>query len=817
MSLLSRPDYMKPFPLIDDYGLQHLAYHLFRTENASQLYKLISSNTWFSTSDNFDPSHQQYNQDVDYAHQALYASIQSDLENNVLHDLPQQLSKVTALAWLTSRIGQSGSRVTSKVLETLTLLGMSEEAIQRARTIPDSVRRAEALIRIGFAAYYIRSHPMKEEAWSEAEVSFRNSPRGFFNNFIETKAKFVLILSFAGEKQKAARVAYELSKDFHEIEATAIGVTSTAQGAMAIAWATVGELTKSAELIQNIYFLEDQLKALRDIVEISLSIGVNDISPFVQMALDRIPKLTSPRSYQFLGEIFAHTGRVDQVDDILQRDDLDHRNRAWICRARAANAQSINDAPGIQRWVAQIINEAIQISEPLTRLRLCASLVIDKLPFQPIRQMDGLLIHIQKDVISLKDHLDEVTLGLCALALYALGDRVLAKDLADQATLVTIPPDDWDETYGLIQVSRRLGDIQDFQRLQEVLEIASIRTDLWQKAEIICSIAIAAMHNHEKSIAQKAQASLEEIRQDGPSLSQRPNAFGALAVWEFLRSGDVENPKGKSFINQAIALLENDEDRASALAYLALTLSQYHLIDRALEAIDLSIQALKEEVDPNMLARVISEIVRVLITLNTSYFPNELWDVAELISDDWLQGEAYFWLAGLQAIQGQLGEAQKTFQHVFQLDIWSEIDLDEIELGLVYAEKADHFLLAVDSIEWPSTKAALLFAGLAILLADPKPWHINFGVKAIDHLDEAYTEQRALFFNMIASGMEKLDFGVSEYVNVYMLALAHSKSRIVGEPWAIFRSFCPFIQSKGYPQLAELVWDEWRKINRLFY
>jgi len=771
--------------------------------------------TWFSASSTFDHSHGQYNQDVDYSLQTGYSSIQSGLENNVYYDIPQQLAQVTALAWLASRLGQSASRITSKTLEALTFLGSGEEAIRRARTIPDPVRRADALALIGFAASHILIHPLKEEAWSEAEASFRNSPRGFYNDFIETKGRYVLILKFTGEEQKAASVINELENDFREMEATAIGVTSTAQAAIAAAWAAVGKLTNTAELIHKIYSIEDQEQALRNTVEISLSAGASDVSPFVQMALDLSPKLTDPKSHQFLGEILARTGAFDQVKIILQRNDLNHGHRAWIYRAGAAYAQSINDAKGIQKWTAQTINEAVQISDPLTRLRLCANLIVDRHLFQPLEQLKELLVHIHKDVDLLKNQLDEDTLGISALALCILGNKDLAKDLTDQAASVTIPPDNWDETYGLILVVKRLGDLQDSQRLQKVLEIANNRTDLWQRAEIICAVALS--NHQEETAAQKAHAVLEEFLQDEAGLAQRPNALGALAVWEFLKSGDIESPKGTALLNHAVTLLGNDEDQASALSFLALTLSQYHLPEKALEVIGLSIQSLKKEEDPNTVARVISEILQVLITLDNSYFPNELWEIAGAISDLLFQGEAYFWLAGLQAVQGNLREAQETFHHAFQLAGWSEIDLDEIEQALVSAEKADQFLLTVDSIEWPSTKVALLFAGLAIMLADPKPWHFHFGLAAIDHLDEAYTEKRALILSMIASGMGKLGYSVNEYINVYTLALAHSKSRIVGEPWAVFRSFYPFIQSKGFPQLAEAVWDEWWKINGLFY
>ncbi len=74
---------METHPHIDEYGLQYLTYHLFRTGNARKLYELVSSNTWFSASSHFDLSHGRYNQDVDYALQTGYSSIQSGLENNV--------------------------------------------------------------------------------------------------------------------------------------------------------------------------------------------------------------------------------------------------------------------------------------------------------------------------------------------------------------------------------------------------------------------------------------------------------------------------------------------------------------------------------------------------------------------------------------------------------------------------------------------------------------------------------------------------------------------------------------------------------------
>jgi len=808
---------MESLPLIDDYGLQHLSYHLFRAGYARKLYALISSNTWFSASGNFDHSHQQYSQDVDFAHRSLYASIQVSLEKNVFDDLPQQLAQVTALAWLSSRLGQSAGRITSKTLEALTLLGNGSEAIRRARTIPDLVRRAESLVWIGFASNYNENHSLKEEAWSEADTSFRNAPRGFFNDFIETKAKYVLILCFTGEKQKALRAANELANDFQEIEKTAIGVTSTAQAAMVAAWAAVGELTKSAELVPKIYSIEDQMQALRDVVDIALATGISDVSPFIQMALERSQNFSEPKSYQFLGEILARTGALDQMESLLQKADINHQYRAWIYRAGAVYAHSKNDEPGIRQWVAKTINEAVQISEPLARLRLCASLIVEKYLLQPIEQLNELLDLIQKDISLIKDHLDEDTLGLCALALCFLHHKELAKDLTSQAISVTIPPDDWDETYGLILVAKRLGDILDFQRLQQVLEIANNRTDLWQRAEIVCAVTVAMLHNQKDLPPQWAQSVMEQIRHEEVGLAQRPNTFGALAVWEFLRSDDLENPEGKAFINQAVAILENDEDQASALAFLALTLAQYQFDKMALEVIELSIQTLKMEEDPNTVARVISEIVQVWMTLETGHFPTELWGIAESIPEEWSQGDAYFWLAGLQAIQGQREEAQGTFWRAFQFSGWSEIDFDAIEQAFVGTEKSDQFLSTVDSIEWPSTKAALLFAGLAIMLIDPKPWHILFGLEAINYLDEGYTEKRALILRMIATGMEKLKFDVSEYINVYLLALTYSKSRIVGEPWTVFRSFYPLIRSKGFPHLAEFVWDEWVKFNRLFY
>jgi hypothetical protein len=397
-----------------------------------------------------------------------------------------------------------------------------------------------------------------------------------------------------------------------------------------------------------------------------------------------------------------------------------------------------------------------------------------------------------------------------------LGDKKRAQQAVTKALQIELPVDDWDETYSLIDFARHFGNERDRDRLENVLSRCQNRTDYWQRAEVEVAVAIAALQMGEERIIQAASKNLLQIASETQMVSKRPNLLGALAIWYWNKYEDAQHPEVRRAIEKALTFLEGDPDDVDAIAYLGLTLAENDLENWAGEILNYAIQSLRQESDPNTVARAVGTIANLAVILREEGALHVLQEIAIAGEDEWLNAEGLFWISGWWAILGEGGKARQLFIRALELGAWEDIEREKIELAWDEPSHVNQLLLAGNYIGWPSTKVAELFAALAILVAEPKEWHIAFGMEVLETFPEAYSEKRALCLKLLAAADEKVKAQPDGIVQLIVKALRQSKSRHTGEVWAVIRSCLPHMRTHLNEKITQRIWDELEKSHHLF-
>lgn len=798
----------------DKYGYFHLTKHLSRAGKISELYNLVTNSDWKKNSGDFDPSNNLYQNDINISIDSIKQHILSRGKDVEGIDLSQKLSWLTALCWISAQIGQQAIQVSHFVLETLSRLGEIQQSVDRAKKIPDPIRRAECLIWIGLSAFELGRAQMAKMVWENAYELLKSSQPDLFNENLEVLGDLVYVLSLAGETDKARIIANELEIITKMESDRTGGVTSSARYAQVKSWSSVYETSKALEYINQFTESKDQLKALWEAATAQANCAhqVNDELFAVANAL--IGQIDEdPLRAQF-AEVLAISGNIEKSWKILDKEPSP-LEKAWILRNYTLFLFSRND-PKADIYCKRSIEIAESVSDPLSRLELCAGLILGKRRDFIGHHFTRLLPTMQEDFDGILDQLTVNMLAQLSLAFCILGDSYRAGLATEKAMNFGYVTEDWDEAYTFMGFIKEFGQARDAHRISQVWKLAIQRKDLWQKSEILVTILISLIGTENKVVREDIVNNLKEISEDNKSLTDHPNALGALVIWKSLSRLNNLDVEALDTLNQALAYISQHDDQADMFAYLALTLVQNGLFDYANQVIEKSFGALDVEEDPNTLARVIGTLTQVSVYLGNPEMLVRLEGIASKISDEWLQAEGLFWISGALGLLGFEEKSKDVFMQALQMGMWQEVDLISVNMSWKDLHNADTFFSAGEYVGWPSTKVAMIFSWLAILLIHPHPWHLDLGMQAIDFIPEEYSEKRALCTYLLASKLDQISPDKEHIVEIYSGMLNLSKDRHTGEVWAALRGCFPYLKKHMGDDFFQYTWDELFHVRNLF-
>ncbi|MBT3338394.1 MAG: hypothetical protein HN975_10810 [Anaerolineae bacterium] len=805
---------MKKGSEIDPYAARHLVAHISRTKNTRKLYDLVISQDWRQISSGFDPSLRLINEDIELAFRVIEGAVFNPLDSEKPKLLEFHLASLSALAWLSARLGQSAGTLTPGMLEAITRLGDSEQALRRALTIPDIINQARCMIQIGLGAFETNQHAFANQVWEQAYNFLAYAPADFFNYAFETQSQFVYVLAKTGKFRRAAKLAQEIDDSVRRGVDLAEGVVSTTQIALAKAWASVGGVEKSIQAAREPGDVDNLLSGIYEAVG-AQQVIYQKVSPlFLETALSLRAELSGSESLRKLTEILALCGQVESAFELMREENL--ANKAWILRAGLTYALAKGDGELLSIFSHQILEEISKSPGSVERLTEYAALILGSHQDTAGGELQILLPGLREDFDQWHHQLDRERLSRCALAFLWLGDETRAQQAVSQALQIELPVDDWDETYALIGFAQRFGNERDGDRLASILSWSRSRTDDWQRSEVEVAVAKAALQMGEDAMVQDATESLFQTASDAQVVSKHPNLLGALAVWYGIKNNDLQHPKVRDSVKKALDYLKSDPDDVDAIAYLGLTLAENGLEDWARKMLTQAIQLLHKENDPNTVARAIGTIANLAAILKDKDALGELQKISLAGDDEWLNAEGLFWVSGWWAVLNEGEKARQLFMQALQLGAWEGIEEQKIELAWDDPTQVDQLLLAGKYIGWPSTKVAELFAALAILVADPKEWHITFGIDVLETIPEAYSEKRSLCLKLLAEADEKTRTQPHGIVQLTVKALHQSKSRHTGEVWAVLRSCVPHLCAHLNEKLSLQIWDELEKVRQSF-
>ncbi len=589
-----------PQLLLDGYGYSHLTSHLARAGDVDKLYHLVTNSEWRRSSEQFDSSLRRYRNDVDIAFRSTENSLRSIIQASEREVLIEILSRLPTLSWISASLGQQATRQSPYLLEAIARAGNNTQALDRAANIPLPVRRAECMTWIGLSAFDRGDKDFARQIWKQAIRLLETVPSDFWNENLERIGELVCVLVRAGEKDRAAA----LNANFQEVVQRELeyagGITSTARLARIKAWLSLGGTQAARSIINEIEDGQDRLSACLDALEFQISlpdrayIALLDPAELVNEFLGEAAKRRQ------LAAILAGFGRIEQAWKIF-RENPDEVTRSWILRSYIVFLLRAGDESKLSVFIDQAIETILAMQGPTVRLRHCANFLLGKQRDSLAYLFAGILPVMQRDFDNLPEPLDPQALEMVALAFSLLDDVKRTGTAIDRALSPDITVDDWDETNTQIAFARAFGETKDNIRFRQLFDYASLKGELWQKAELLVAIERYSFSLDDKDLWKKTVNLLEEICENDPFLANHPNTLGAIVVWKYR-----ENPSGnireiQSLIEKASMLLKNDGDRADGLAHLALTLAFNGLSDWIDYSLNEAFEVLHDESDPNTL------------------------------------------------------------------------------------------------------------------------------------------------------------------------------------------------------------------------
>lgn len=792
----------------DEYGVHHLSYHLSQASLSDELYHLVLDKRWYQQSVGFDPSGSQYSEDIVWASQATVEQIDTkQLKNDVV--LGSLLARPAALAWLSASFGQTARLLAIPVLEAMTRMGNVSQATRRAAMIPDPVRRAEAFIQIGVAAFTLNKVSTARERWSQAQEWLLNTPTDLFNEKLETLGQLIFTLAWAGQGEESSSLAARLQAEVEdELDQTG-GITSASYIALARAWGATGEKEKALTAVHSLTGAREKIIALCAAVEGLLHIDQAQASEAIDIALNLAAETDDKAALSKLAIRLAEANRLSDAWQVVKNtNDIGVRTRILLAAANKA-LQKGDSAIG-----ESLLTEAIETStaaQSRDRLLLLAEIAFIGHLVTNKTIITNLLNLLKNDWQEMATELDSHALGVISLGFIVLGEIPEAEAAISSALIVKMPNDDWEENDALGTLADKLGLVGDNEGLVWILTRARERQTAWQQAELAYRIANAVTEAGENTLAREARQLMKAAARGETRALPGENACGILAVWHAKKQDMVA---ARQLIEQAITRLTADPDSADALSYLALTLAHGQVKDLASYVLQKALDVLHQEVDPGTLARATGTAAEVAAVLEDMKTLLSLKAVAKEIDDDWLRAEALFWIAGWQALMAYYGEARQTYVEAAVSGSWQPLDSTDIEIAL-NRETLDWIVVTAEDVGWPSTTAAAIFAGLALAMASPKQSWIEEGLLAIGQITEGYNHIRAICHRLLLKEATQLSKQPDTAIKYWENALEYNHDRDIGETWAVIDACLPILYNQfGQPFVTSL-WQELAKARNI--
>jgi hypothetical protein len=798
---------------IDKYGYFHLTSHLSRANKIEELFYLITNPEWRKGSWYFDASNRLYLKDIDISITSINQYIWYHSKEFEKIELARSLSWLTTLCWISAKIGQQATQVSHFALETLSRLGNIQQTVDRAKNIPDPIRRAKCLIWIGLGAFESGDNQIAKEVWEFSYQLLISLQPDLFDENLEILGDLIYILSLVGEKNRARILAGELENIIRMESERAGGITSNARYAQVKAWASVCETGKVLEFINQFTEPKDQLKALWEAItaQASCACPINDeLLSATKVLIGAIHE--ESQRLQF-AEILAVFGNIEQSWKIFDKVPS-MSDQSWFLRNYASFLISQFDFRAEENFKLATA-AAASIPDSPSRLEHCANLVLGKRRDLIGRNFIAILPIMSEDFDTSLDQLNANTISQISLAFCILGDLDRAGLAAEKAIQLENISEDWDETYAFIEFIKEFGQLLDFNRIEQVLEIAIKRKDLWQKTEMLVALVNSLTGSESNNLQKSATGFLKQISEDRVSLVEHPNTLGSLIVWKSLSNTENLDLENMNLFNQTLIYIYEHDDRADMFAYLALTLSQNGLIDYANQAVDKSLEVLEVEDDPNTLARAASTLTQVAMNLGSKEILDKLENIARIIQDDWLQAEVLFWISGGLCKLGLEEKSRVMFMQAFQQAQWQDSDAMSIEMSWENPLKADSFFSENEYVGWRSTQVAMIYSWLSILLIRPQFWHLKIGTKAIGFISEEYSEKRSLCIHLLASKLDLISNDEKNMIELYICVLNSSKKRHTGELWADLRACFPYLNKHMGDVFIKSTWDNLYLVRNL--
>lgn len=797
-------------PISDDaYAFQHLSYHLFQAGLGDKLYHLVLSREWYQQSAGFDPSGWQYGEDIRRAFQATVGQIETNLFTNYTGTLGTFLARPAVLAWLSASFGQTAKLLSIPVLEAMTRLGDVEQANRRAEMMPDPVRRAEAFIRIGEAAFALGRYMEAQATWTQAQELLLSTPTDLFNEKLEALGQLTRVLVRAGMIGEASTLAVKLQAEVEDETKQAGGVTSAAHIALASAWGAIGEKEKALTAVRSLIGTRDKILAFCAAAEGLLNMNQAQALAVLDMALNLVVETGDKTA---LSRLALRLAEADRLSDAWQvagdTNDIDLRSRIFLAAAKTALRQG--DTTIGESLLAEAIQAAVTAG-PKERLLFLAEIASagHLIPNEKITA--NLLNLIKGRWQEFATEWDSRALGILSLGLLALGDAPEAEATISTALNLRLPNDDWEENDALGELAGKLGEVGDSDGLAWILTLAKERQTAWQQAELAYHVARAATETGDTALTNEAEQLMEAAALGKTEAISGANARGILAVW---KANKQDMTTAQQLVKQAIAQLKEDPDCADALAYLALTLAHGRVPELASYVLQQTIDVLQQEFDPNMLARAIGTAAEVAATLDDSITLHLLKTTAKTIDDDWLQAEALFWIAGWQAVLGDDDEARQTYMNAAVSGTWQPLDPTDIKEAW-NDSNIDWIVEIAQDVGWPSTTAAAIFAGMALAMAKPQPGWIEDGLLAIDQITEGYNHIRAICHHLLLKAATQLSEQPVSAIKYWENALEYNRGRDIGEAWAVVGACLPIFYRQFGQSFVTSLWQELARARRI--
>ncbi len=764
------------------------------------LYHLVVSKEWYQCSLDFASSGQLYREDVRRAFSAAVDQIESMAHLGDLSAMGTYLVRPAVLALISASLVQAIKRVPLSVLEAMTLLGDTDQAVQLVEAIPNPIERAKFLVNIGQTIFELGGHPDADSLWNQARELLLSAPADFFNEKYEALGQLVCARARAGQSEEALSLADTLQT---EAEGDEGGAVSTTHTALVNAWAAVGNIERTLAAAHALTDKEGQITALCDAAANMLPTDRHQAMDILDKALGLSSGVKEGEALFKLARVLAEAGRLTDAWRIAGKN-VDTGQRSRILMAAAKGVQrSDNLVTGRQR-LTEALRAALTVESEEERLMLLVELARIAPPLVSGSIADRLHVLINHLWKKSGIGLDWEKRGKVALGLLASGDTAGTKKAVSASLDWQLPKDDWEENDALIELAGALAQLGDISGLDWVLSRAKQRQAPRQQAELAYHAAKA--FTKAGALAQAKEA--EQLMQ--AAALREPGARDILAVW---REENMDSPTLQAtpheLLDQALNQLEESSALTDGLAQIALTLVKEKKFPLANRAIQQLLEAIKQETDPNTLARIIGLTAEVAVSVSNHELLHSLKATAKTIDDEWLQAEALCWIAGWQAEMGRYKDARQTYFEVISHDheLWQPVNPVDIEAALK-AGDMDWVVEIASDIGWPTAETAAIFAGLAIALERPGPRWLEGALHAIANIMEGYNSVRSNCHRIIVRKMTGEPDPLEAALKYWLGALEHSSKRDSGETWAVISSALRFFHEQFGQSFTSSLWLE---------